>query len=206
MTLIDSARLTHSRIDQSFKARSITRVADINMLTSTSVGEKQSGFYEHIGEFSVPAPVERIWNHYLTSSPLEMWNNKFMKFVMLFNRSSEKVYYTDDQSFPQLEKGILIFINVLFLYGKVNIAVGHEIEIIDPEERLIKTNYLENSKSTGSQYIRFVADGKNQSRIIHTSYYSSGSPFRDKVLYPKLHTLTISAFHKNMIRDFLKQK
>ena len=77
---------------------------------------------------------------------------------------------------------------------------------LDPNKRIIKTNYLENSKSTGSQYIRFEAVSANRTRIVHDTYYKSNSTFRDAILYPFLHGLTIGAFHGNMKKILAESK
>ena len=203
MALIDHNRLKSKKVRQFLQAFNLNSEADLGKLKSTSVKEGESGFYSHFGEFFIDAPLDVVWQHYTTCSPVKAWNNEHMNLLMLFDRKTENLFYPDAESFPKMEQDILIFINVHFIYGKVKVMVGHEVDFIDENERLIKTNYLENSKSTGSQYIRFYEAGPNRTRIAHDSYYSSNSWFRDRVLYPALHTITIAAFHNNLKKQLL---
>ena len=200
MTIPVHSKFGSKRFLEFLKANGIKNASDLNKLKSKSVKAGENGFYSHYGEFFVDAPVDLVWQHYTTCSPAQAWNNKHMDLVLLFDRKTERAYAPDATDFPVMDEGILIFIDVHFIYGKVQVTVGHEVDCIDHDERLIKTNYLENSKSTGSQYIRFYEEGPNRTKVVHDSYYASGSAFRDRILYPTLHSVTIAAFHNNLKR------
>lgn len=104
-------------------------------------------------------------------------------------------------SYPGIEAGQIIFLNLNLLGSFVQLAVGHEITAVNENDRTIKICYLQNGASTGTQLIQLKRSNENQTEVVHETWYRSGSAFRDKVLYPRFHEKGLTEFHKNVKRE-----
>ena len=126
-----------------------------------------------------------------------------LKFGLQYCRKQNTLSYVDDD-YKGAAVGQIVLIRVNFLGGLAKIAVAHEITALNDEERMLETCYLLKGKSLGSQQIRLKESVDGFTEITHHTIFKSGSRFRDKVLYPFLHTKAIKAFHDNIRNHLIK--
>jgi hypothetical protein len=198
MMKIDFRAIQHDTLKSLLTTYSIKTAADFEKLGVKRDAFPKASFRRHFAIFSVNEPAEKVWAAYKSITPKDAWAGNLIDFTLLYSRESDSVYYPTDVVFPAAETGQDIFIQLNLAKGLAKILVGHKIVRIDDAKQEIETNYLENSASEGSQILRIVATGPNKTIVEHDSYYSSGSWFRDTVLYPPLHKLVISQFHRNV--------
>lgn len=156
-----------------------------------------NSFHRHVKVFHINHPVEQVWQAYKTTPPRQAWCGKMLQFGLQYCRRRNKLAYMDDE-YQKAEVGHIVFIRVKVLGGLANIAVGHEITAIDDKQNYLETSYLLKGKSAGSQQIQLSAGKNGGTEITHRTIYKSGSYFRDKFLYPFLHTKAIREFHNNI--------
>jgi hypothetical protein len=120
-----------------------------------------------------------------------------VSFGLMYSRSQHKIMYPGDP-YHGIEAGQIIFLNLNLFANAIHLAVGHEITGVNEAEKTIKICYLQNGASTGTQLIQLKARGKDQTEVIHETWYRSGSVFRDKVLYPGFHAKGLTEFHNNV--------
>jgi hypothetical protein len=149
---------------------------------------------------------DSLWKIYQNKSIIESWNSKKISFGLLFSRESNHIYYGDESEAEKIDTGQVFFINLRILGGMVHLPVGIEIVKIDEHDRSIMFSYLEGNKTLGNQIMKLESDRDGYTRIIHSSYFRSDSPFRDKHLYPFFHTRVINNLHREMARDITSEK
>jgi hypothetical protein len=120
-----------------------------------------------------------------------------VSFGMMYSRRRNEIMYSGD-AYSGIEEGQIIFLNLNLFANVVNLAVGHEITGVNDNDKTIKTCYLQNGASTGTQLIQLKEISKGQTEVVHETWYRSGSIFRDKFLYPGFHTKGITEFHNNV--------
>lgn len=162
-----------------------------------------SSYNRHILVYTVEKPLKLVWEKYISLSPELVWTGKMIKFKELYDRKKNIKIKAGDIYKAPMGKGQLILLDLKILNGLVNVTVGHEVMEIDDNQRVIQTSYLNNSKSQGSQYIRFrdLLNGKTE--VSHETFYKSDSRFRDKYIYPYFHTKALNEFHGNVKRHIL---
>ncbi len=160
-------------------------------------------FHHHVKTFHVNHPVNKVWEAYKTTPPKQAWCGSMLQFGLQYCRKQNKFSYIDDD-FKEALVGQIIFIRVKVLGGLAKIAVGHEITAINNEETYMETSYLMKGKSIGSQRVYFEEDENGHTKITHHTIYKSNSAFRDKYLYPLLHTKAIKEFHHNIWKQLNK--
>ncbi len=202
---IDFSAIKHQKLKSLLTTYSIKTAADFEKLGIKRDAFPKASFRRHFAIFSVDEPVEKVWAAYKSITPKEAWAGNLIDFTLLYSRNRDSVYYPSDSDFPAAEPGQDIFIQLNLAKGLAKILVGHKIVRVDDATQEIETNYLENSASEGSQILRIVSIGPNKTIVEHDSYYSSGSWFRDTLLYPPLHKLVISQFHRNVARFLASQ-
>jgi hypothetical protein len=79
-----------------------------------------------------------------------------------------------------------------------NMATAFEIITVDKEKGIIEFSYIEDNTTHGKQQMNFEQTAEGFTKIIHRSYFKSGSPIRDRYFYPYFHTRLINAYHRNM--------
>jgi hypothetical protein len=156
-----------------------------------------SSFHRHEKKFAFKYNIEEVWSAYKTIGPVQTCTGSMLSFGLQYSRKNHKITYHEDDH-GSIEKGQIVFLHLRLLWGAVNIAVGHEITEVNEEEKFIHMCYLNGGASRGMQYIRLKATPKGDTEIIHETFYKSESDFRDKQLYPSLHGLIISEFHRNV--------
>ncbi len=157
---------------------------------------KASTYFRHFKCFIVKENIETVWSVYKSIPPTEAWHGKMVSFGMGFSKRENKISYLED-SYSGMEAGQIIFLNLNIL-GLTNLAVAHEIKEVNDTEKFFKLCYMANSKSEGSQWIRFASTPEGYTEIQHETLYKSESAFRDKRIYPMFHTKAISEFHNSV--------
>jgi hypothetical protein len=161
-------------------------------------------FYQHSKNFYIQKPIEEVWDAYKNIPPQYAWCGNMFEFGLQFCRKQNTFTYADDE-YKGADVGQIVMICVKILGGLAMIAVGHEITAVNDGDRMLETCYLLKGKAMGSQQIRLRSTQDGFTEITHHTIYKSDSYFRDKVLYPFLHTKAIKAFHAN-IRNYLMKK
>lgn len=167
--------------------------------------EEKNDYFIHQKTFLIQAPVNEVWQTYLNIQPDDAWKGDLVSFGAMYSDDKVPFHYLHETS-PVSAVGQIIFINLRIFGGIFNLPVAHKIAEINEKEHLIRTCYVASGKSKGTQFIRIVADGNGQSKVIHTTYYKSDSDFRDKKIYPFFHSKVITEFHRNISHFILTKK
>jgi hypothetical protein len=202
---IDLYRISSKGVVSFVQNNRLYRLKDFADLESFSRNHPDfENFYQHRKTFSIQKPVEEVWDAYKNIPPKQAWCGNMFEFGLQYCRKQNIFIYADDE-YKGAAVGQIVLICVKILGGLVMIAVGHEITAVNDEDRMLETCYLLKGKAMGSQQIRLKATKEGFTEITHHTIYKSDSKFRDKVLYPFLHTKAILAFHGN-IRHYLMKK
>lgn len=156
-------------------------------------------YRRHFESFLIAADIERVWNTYANIHPRDAWKGEMLGFGLQISRKNNRISYLQDP-YTGLEKGQIIILNLSLLWGWLNVAVAHEVTEVNEAERTIKLCYLEGSASEGSQWISLKPTDEGFTEVSHLTFYKSKSSFRDKYLYPPLHSKAIREFHGNVKR------
>lgn len=165
--------------------------------------ESDPGYHEHLEKYTYDQPLAHVWNTYVRIDPGRAWAGKMIHFDRLYSRASGKEVFPGQEHLGGMGVGQVIILTLHVFWGAVKLTVGHEVMEVDQSKKLIRTCYLENSKSQGSQFIRFTALENGKTEVAHHTFYRSGSWFRDKVIYPYFHTKAINEFHGNVRKAIL---
>jgi len=161
-------------------------------------------FFLHRRLYVVQAPLEKLWEVYVSINPLVAWETPRTHFGIVWDPASARRYRARDASIPSFCIG-QIYILELLLTGFYRIPVAFEISRIDKTEHVIEFVYLKNNVSSGRQVLRFTesqdSEGRTFSLIEHTTWYRSGKTFRDKYLYAPFHDKIIDAYHRQILRS-----
>jgi hypothetical protein len=152
--------------------------------------------------FLIKENLAKVWQAYSTVSPPKAWTGKHISFGVLISKNTDDILYVNN-SFPAIDTGEVVFLNLRLLKGTYNLAVAFEITAIDDTRKLIEFSYIRGDKTQGIQTIQFVKTEEGYTRIIHSTVYKSDSNFRDRTLYPFFHKKVVREFHKNIKREIL---
>lgn len=159
--------------------------------------EHNATYHEHHKKFLIKQSVEKVWKAYKTISPSEAWNGDMVSFGLQYCSRNNKLQYLQDE-YLGMEAGQIVILNLRLLWGALNIAVAHQIVEVNDKELLIKLSYIVGGASEGSQWITLKPTREGYTEVTHHTRYKSKSNFRDKTLYPGLHSKAISEFHKSV--------
>lgn len=195
---IELDRIFQPKVRKYLDRQHILSTVDLDSIHASCYTEADSAAFQyHEKSFVIEADVEKVWDAYNTISPERAWSSKLASFAFLYRKfSGEIVYHNDD--YEGMKEGQVVFMNLQFLGGLFNIAVGHEISCIDEANKFLRICYLENGKSQGSQLIYLTPTEAGHTLVKHITRYKSDSDFRDEKLYPALHSLIISKFHNSV--------
>lgn len=200
----DYDRLDEVKIRQMLRMFEIDSLSDFNTIKTRCYNAADSSTYRsHTKSYTYDAPMAQVWESYLTAPPHVAWQCLMVDYAFSFAERQGTIYHNGD-TFTGLEEGQLHFLNLNFL-GFFKLAVGHKVTRIDEQNKSIKFCYLENGASQGSQWIRMKALKDGTTKVTHYTRYKSSSQFRDKNLYPTLHTMIINAFHHNIKRNLRRR-
>jgi hypothetical protein len=167
-------------------------------LKSICYHESDPGYHQHFERYEYDQSLDQVWNAYVTIDPGKAWAGKMIHFNQLYSRETGEEVFPGQEYLGGMGVGQVIILNLHVLGGVVKLTVGHEVMEVDREKQLIRICYLENSKSQGSQFIRFKSLENGKTEVSHQTFYRSGSWFRDKIIYPYFHTKAINEFHGNV--------
>jgi len=164
---------------------------------SCTKGQDLSSFREKVMTFFLDGNLQDIWQGYTSANPTLSWNGRTISFGVLLWKYPGQVFYDHDQILG-VDTGQVYYLNLNLLMGVFNLPVAFEMITVNPIDKIIEFSYLDGNKSVGVQQVRFIDFGDDQTEIIHTSYYKSGSYIRDKFMYPYFHKRIVKDFHHNM--------
>lgn len=199
-SLIDFLRIRQKSVHKLFGRNNIQTLKNLSDLRSFCYDPAHTKKYnKHVKSFTIHAPLEKVWETYKTISPQDTWNGRMVSFGAMYSRKRNQVSFYDD-AYHGIEPGQLIFLN-LNLFGNVaHLAVGHEVVDVYEDLKQIKICYVQNGASVGTQLIQLKSVAEGETEVIHETWYTSGSWFRDKILYPVFHSRAIREFHTNVKR------
>ncbi|TXE14048.1 hypothetical protein [Algoriphagus aquimarinus] len=178
---------------------------DIAKLKSICHQEMDSHYHEHLETYIYDEDFDSVWDSYVNISPEKAWGGKMVRFKQLYSRINGEEVFPGQVYTGGIGVGQVILLTLHVFSGVVKLVVGHEVKEVNKENHLIKICYLENSKSEGSQLIRFKTLPNGKTEVSHKTFYRSGSMFRDKFIYPYFHTKAINEFHGN-VRSLILSK
>lgn len=200
----DYDRLSEVKISQMLRTFEIDSLSDFNAIKTRCYNAADSSTYRsHTKSYTFDAPMAQVWESYMTAPPHVAWQCLMVDYAFSFAERQGTICHNGD-TFTGLEEGQLHFLNLNFL-GFFKLAVGHKVTRIDEQNKSIKFCYLENGASQGSQWIRMKVLKDGTTQVTHFTRFKSSSQFRDKNLYPTLHTLIINAFHHNIKRNLRRR-
>lgn len=177
-------------------------VDNIINLSPTCPMIQDSTHYYHNYTIYIDAPIDSVWKAYNTISPAEVWNSKIISFGFAYARESGNLFY-EDEAFDHLEEGQIQFLSLRYLWGIFKLNIAHELIGIDERSRKLQFCYVQYGKSRGTQIIS-LEEENGKTKVIHDTYYKSGSKFRDKRIYPHFHEITIKDLHENVQKTLKK--
>lgn len=199
---IDYSKIRQSKVKKFIKSRGLDQAKGFSHMESVGFIEAADHTYHtHHCNFFVPKDINTVWNAYVSIHPRDAWHGSMVSFGVQYNRATGVVNYLEDPH-NGLAAGQILILNLRLLNGLINIAVAHEVMEVCSRQRLIKLSYMKGGASEGSQWIRFKEGENGSTEISHLTRYKSSSSFRDKQLYPRLHTRAISEFHNSVKRKF----
>jgi hypothetical protein len=188
------------------EVREIDKMKDFSLIHASCKKEiNEKDFHINQKEFHLKYNIANVWNCYRTLDPEKTWNKKSIRFGLLISKCSNTVTYRKDLTYTIVDTGQVYFLNLRLLKGLFNIPVAFEIIDVDQNKQVVEFSYIDNNKSKGKQVLEFFDEGNGCTRIVHRSYFKSGSSFRDKFIYPMFHKKFIKEFHRDMIES-LKDK
>ncbi|HPW65444.1 MAG TPA: hypothetical protein PLY32_00390 [Salinivirgaceae bacterium] len=152
----------------------------------------------HVGKFYFDSSIDKVWENALISNPIDIWTGKILSLSFIYDKNNDKLYFPSDLQKNSLNTDQIYFINLRLLKGIFNLPTALKVTKIDEEHKIIEFTYLRGGKSEGKQLLQFIAKSDNETEIIHTTYYQSGSRFRDRNLYPFFHQRAIAELHSNV--------
>jgi hypothetical protein len=158
----------------------------------------ESTFRVHERIFYIKNNLADVWGCYRHSNPVKSWNTHFIKIGLLISKCSNSVTYINNCTYPEIDTGQVVFLDLKLIKGLFNVPLAFEITNIDPVLKILEFSYIEGNTTQGKQIVQFFDNGDGRTRIEHRSYFKSYSPFRDKFLYPHFHSKFIKEFHRNM--------
>ncbi|MBN2521281.1 MAG: hypothetical protein JXB17_12285 [Bacteroidales bacterium] len=205
MDNIDLNRIPQKKIRNFIIAQKAQNFMNFSEIQSSCKNEKNlSGFFKQEFAFIIKENPDKVWNNYITTSPAVSWNGKIISFGLMFSKLTGFIMYRDDNNYTGLETGQVLYLNLKFLRGIYNLAVGLEIISIDDENKSIKFSYLDDGKTKGWQTFHVIVTENGYTKIIYSAFYKSNSLFRDKFLYPHFHHKAIKEFHFIMKNILIK--
>ena len=160
-------------------------------------GEDLSTHKIHEKEFFIKAPLDKVWDHYLTANPSEIWNGDMINFALMVSENSNDIIYPGEPC-PAAEPGQVFYVCLNIFADILKLAVSHKIIGVDHENKIMTLSYVKGGETIGKQDIKLTSTVKGGTKITHTTHYKGQPGFREKYLYPFFHTKAIKEFHANM--------
>jgi len=197
---VDLSKIPQRSIRDLVQQERVHSATDFQALNTSCYRQEDSTHYRlHLKTYHVKAGIEEVWKKYSSVTPREAWSGDKVKFAFLFSKIQNRFVYADNAAEP-MECGNIIYVNLRLLKGLKNLGVAFEVTDKDPVKKQIRFCYLKDGISKGSQEIRFTPEPDGSTLITHETHYYSGSPFRDRNLYPRFHEKLVGEFHENLRR------
>jgi len=190
-------------MQENTKEKPITSEIDFAKLNSICYQENDPDYHEHLETYIYDQDFDTVWDGYVNISPEKAWSGRMIHFHRLYSRRTDEEIFPGQVYTGGMGEGQVLILNLHVFNAMVKLQVGHEVMEINKSKGLIRICYLENSKSEGSQFIRFKSLPNGKTEVSHKTFYRSGSTFRDKVIYPYFHTKAINEFHGNVRKEIL---
>lgn len=198
--VIDFLRIKKKSVHRLFGKNNLKTLKNLSDLQSFCYDPAHTKkYHKHVKSFRINATFDKVWETYKTISPQDTWNGQMVSFGVMYSRGRNELSFHDDP-YRGIEPGQLIFLNLNLLANLAHLAVGHEVVNVYEDLRHIKICYVQNGASVGTQLIQVRKVSENETEVLHETWYTSGSWFRDKLLYPLFHTRAITEFHNNVKR------
>lgn len=196
---IDFSRIKQQKVHDLLNSHDLKELKDFGRLKSCCYCETDLGYHSHSKSYIIKANIDKVWNAYSTIHPNIAWDGKMISFGMLYCKENNELVYHDDQ-YKGAEVGQIFFVGLRILSGLLKLGVAHVITNIDQENKSLRICYLEKGKSEGSQFIHLSETPDGFTKVVHDTKYKSDSAFRDRVLYPALHSIAVNEYHRNVKR------
>ncbi|EAZ79432.1 hypothetical protein [Algoriphagus machipongonensis] len=185
-------------------AQELEHSSAYSQMNSICYSESDPDYHVHFEKYEYDQSIDEVWKAYVEIDPERAWSGKMIHFNQLYSRETGEEVFPGEVYLDGMGVGQVIILNLHVFGGAIKLTVGHEVMDVDADKRLIRTCYLENSKSEGSQFIRFKTLANGKTEVSHKTFYRSGSWFRDKIIYPYFHTKAINEFHGNVRKAILE--
>lgn len=196
---IDIQKIPQRTVRNYIVSRSYDRLIDFSSIQPSWKNNTNKNDFKVIEEtFFLRKKMPLVWDLYLHTSPLKIWNGRSYGFALLVCKCPEAIIYSANSSVPCIDTGQVYFLNLKLLKGLFNIPVAFEIIKIDTTGRVMELSYIDNNISLGKQTLKFIEEGNRRTRIVHTTYFKSESWVRDKIFYPYFHHRFLEDFHRHM--------
>jgi hypothetical protein len=198
---INLDEIPQRKVRKYIHSRSIDIMPDFSRIHSSWKKEvRESDFNVREKTIFLKYRLPRVWECYSHASPEKTWNSHSFRLGLLISKTLNRALYVDNSFLPPIDTGQIFFLNLRLLQGLVNAPVAFEVINIDGDHQVLEVSYIDNNKSKGKQTIQFFDNGDGRTRIVHRSYFKSGSKLYDAFVYPHFHKKFVKEFHKNMGR------
>lgn len=147
--------------------------------------------------FETEGGLEKVYSGFLALPPKEAWNGS-AKFQMMHDRASGRTFDTSDTHLPPIAVGQIYVLELSVGFG-IKIPVAFEFVYVDRKKHEIAFSYLKSNKSNGYQLMQFTQEGPKV-KITHKTCYTARSAFRDRILYPPIHSMLVGDFYKQAFK------
>jgi hypothetical protein len=193
------SEIPQKQVQHYIKDRDINYMQNFSAIHASWKKESiESAYRFHERIFYIKKNLAEVWGCYRHSNPVKSWNTHFIKIGLLISKCSNSVTYVNNCTYPEIDTGQVVFVDLKLIKGLFNVPLAFEITNIDPILKILEFSYIEGNTTQGKQTVQFFDNGDGRTRIVHLSYFKSYSPFRDKFLYPHFHSKFIKEFHRNM--------
>ncbi len=196
---IDFSRIKQQKVRDLLTSHDLEELKDFDRLKSCCYRETDTSYHSHTKSFIIKADIDKVWEAYSTIHPSVAWDGKMISFGMLYCKENNELVYHDDH-YKRAEVGQIFFVGLRILSGILKLGVAHVITKIDEVNKILNICYLEKGKSEGSQLISMHTTPDGFTKVVHDTKYKSDSAFRDKILYPALHSIAVGEYHRNVKR------
>lgn len=195
MSKPDYSKVIYPSIEKLFRDAVIDGPAELKPVCYNGV-EKE--YLKQMIKYSLNIPIEQVWEGYKNAHPAISWRTQMIRFGFMYCRETDAYIYHKEEPYAGISKGQVYLVNLHILGEKLQIAVAHEVDLVDEKEKIIKLCYLNTGKTAGSQWIKFIDAGSNRTEIEHLTLYKGTSFIRDRLLYPVFHKRAMNQFHQRM--------
>jgi hypothetical protein len=196
---IDLNEIPQKKLRKYIEERHIDKMQDFTAIhPSWKKGVNESNFNISEKKFNFKNKLSKVWESYRHADPAKSWRGRYVRLGLLISKKSNSVIYPANFTISEVDTGQVYFLNLRFMRGLFKLPTAFEIINIDPLQNMIEYSYIENNIEQGKQTIQLLDAGDDHTKVVHTSYFKSEYPLRDKVIYPFFHNKVIRNFHRNM--------